>query len=73
MPGHAPCLLALIEKEQQWAFVGDAVIPKRKMLFGGTCNFHEDIHQIYDSTKKLAELTEGMEHLRIFIAGYSEA
>ncbi|MFX1255505.1 MAG: MBL fold metallo-hydrolase, partial [Promethearchaeota archaeon] len=37
MPGHAPDLIALIEKQQQWAFVADAVQPKYKMIFGGTC------------------------------------
>ncbi|OLS13955.1 MAG: hypothetical protein RBG13Loki_2428 [Promethearchaeota archaeon CR_4] len=32
MPGHAPCLVALIEKMQQWAFVADAVQPKYQMI-----------------------------------------
>jgi glyoxylase-like metal-dependent hydrolase (beta-lactamase superfamily II) len=72
MPGHAPCLISLIEKEMQWVFVGDAVIPKRKMLFGNTCNIHEDIHQIYTSTQQLYQITQNMDQLRIFVAGYGE-
>jgi len=69
MPGHAPELVALIEKNHQWAFVADAVQPKYKMLFGGKCDIQEDISLIYQSLQELYEFTEGMDELLIFSAG----
>ena len=70
MPGHCPDLNALIDKKHQLAFVADAVLPKYKMIFGGTSAIKEDIKQTYVSIKNLYELTEGMDNLRIFIAGH---
>ena len=49
MPGHAPCLIALIEPNQEWVFVGDAVLPKYKMIFGPETNITENIKEIYNS------------------------
>ena len=70
MPGHAPDLTAYIERERQWAFVGDMVLPKYQMLFGETCDIKEDIHVIYLSLNELWEFTEGMKNLKIFVAGH---
>ena len=69
MSGHAPELVALIEKKQQWAFVADAVQPKYKMIFGKNSDIQEDISLIYQSLFDLYDLTEGMEELLIFSAG----
>ena len=69
MSGHAPELVALIEKEKQWAFVADAVQPKYKMIFGRNSDIQEDISLIYQSLSKLYEFTEGMDELLIFSAG----
>ncbi|MFX1326881.1 MAG: MBL fold metallo-hydrolase [Promethearchaeota archaeon] len=69
MLGHAPELVALIEKTQQWVFVADAVQPKYKMLFGKNSNIQEDISLIYESLQKLYKFTENMNDLLIFSAG----
>ncbi len=69
MIGHAPDLVALIEKDQQWAFVADAVQPKYKMIFGGKSDIQEDISLIYQSLQNLYDYTEGMGNLLIFSAG----
>ncbi len=69
MSGHAPELVALIEEEQQWAFVADAVQPKYKMIFGRNSDIQEDISLIYQSLSELYEFTENMEKLLIFSAG----
>ncbi len=69
MSGHAPELVALIEREKQWAFVADAVQPKYKMIFGKNSDIQEDISLIYQSLSKLYEFTEGMNNLLIFSAG----
>jgi len=70
MPGHAPCLVALLDRVHQLAFVGDAVLPKYRALFGGACSIQEDIQQIHASIHRLHDETEGMEALEIFIAGH---
>lgn len=69
MSGHAPELSALIEKDQQWAFVADAVQPKYKMIFGKNSDIQEDISLIHQSLSKLYNFTEGMDNLLIFSAG----
>ncbi|MFX1419715.1 MAG: MBL fold metallo-hydrolase [Promethearchaeota archaeon] len=69
MNGHAPELVALIEKNQQWAFVADAVQPKYKMIFGKNSDIKEDISKIYQSLSKLYNFTDGMDDLVIFSAG----
>ncbi|TKJ23619.1 MAG: hypothetical protein CEE43_02865 [Promethearchaeota archaeon Loki_b32] len=69
MSGHAPELNALIEKDQQWAFVADAVQPKYKMIFGKNSDIQEDISLICQSLSKLYDFTEGMDNLLIFSAG----
>ncbi|UCC20165.1 MAG: MBL fold metallo-hydrolase [Promethearchaeota archaeon] len=69
MRGHAPELVALIEKRQQWAFVADAVQPKYKMIFGKNSDIQEDISIIYQSLSNLYDFTEGMDQLLIFSAG----
>ncbi|MFX0080687.1 MAG: MBL fold metallo-hydrolase [Candidatus Hodarchaeota archaeon] len=69
MTGHAPELIALIEREMQWAFVADAVQPKYKMIFGGHSDIQEDISLIYQSIQELYSFTEGMDDLLIFSAG----
>ncbi|MFX1570717.1 MAG: MBL fold metallo-hydrolase [Promethearchaeota archaeon] len=69
MSGHAPELVALIEKRQQWAFVADAVQPKYKMIFGKNSDIQEDISLIYQSLSDLYDFAEGMQNLLIFSAG----
>ncbi|MFX1310571.1 MAG: MBL fold metallo-hydrolase [Promethearchaeota archaeon] len=69
MSGHAPELVALIEKSKQWAFVADAVQPKYKMLFGGNSDIQENISLIYRSLQDLYEFTDNMDELIIFSAG----
>ncbi|MHA1946101.1 MAG: MBL fold metallo-hydrolase [Candidatus Hodarchaeales archaeon] len=68
-PGHAPDQVAFLEKSRQWAFVADAVIPKYNNLFGGSCNIQENISDIFDSIKRLYQVTDGMDDLQIFISG----
>ncbi|MFW9995250.1 MAG: MBL fold metallo-hydrolase [Candidatus Odinarchaeota archaeon] len=68
-PGHAPDQVAFIEKQEQWAFVADAVLPKYKLLFGGTCNIQEDVSLIYYSILRLYEFTEGIDNLQVFVSG----
>ena len=69
MIGHASELIALIEKDQQWAFVADAVQPKYKMIFGRNSDIQEDISLIYKSLSDLYEFTVNMDNLLIFSAG----
>ncbi|MFW9972004.1 MAG: MBL fold metallo-hydrolase, partial [Candidatus Odinarchaeota archaeon] len=57
MAGHSPELVALIEKDQQWAFVADAVQPKYKMIFGRNSDIQEDISVIYQSLYRLYKFT----------------
>ncbi|TFG26031.1 MAG: MBL fold metallo-hydrolase [Promethearchaeota archaeon] len=68
MSGHAPELITLIEKNQQWVFATDAIQPKYKMLFGAASDIQEDIAVIYDSMKKLYEYTANWDNLKIFLA-----
>lgn len=68
-PGHSPDLTALLEREHQLLFVGDAIMKRYEMLFGGGCkDIQENIKEIYLSQKKLYKLTEGMDDLQIFVA-----
>ncbi|MFX1375748.1 MAG: MBL fold metallo-hydrolase [Promethearchaeota archaeon] len=69
MFGHAPELVTLIERKEQWAFVADAVQPKYKMIFGGHSDIQEDISLIYQSLRELYDFTKGMDNLLIFSAG----
>ena len=69
MPGHSPDLTALIDKKNQIAFVGDAIMHKYGYTFGGSSpDLYEDISQIYKSQKSLYKITEGMDKLQIFVA-----
>ena len=69
LPGHAPDLVVYIEKQQQWAFVADLMLPSYKRIFGGTCDIQENIADIYRSLLKLHSFTEGMDNLWIFVSG----
>ena len=69
MPGHAEELISLIEKEQQWVFTTDAVMPNYKMIFGKNTDIPEDISLIYKSIKHLYEYTESMGNLQIITSG----
>jgi len=69
MPGHAYELISLIERNQQWAFITDAVMPKYQMIFGKDTDIPEDISLIYQSIKNLYEFTEGMEKMLLFTSG----
>ena len=68
-PGHAPEVVCLIERKQQWAFITDVVMPKYRMIFGKDTDIPEDISLILQSIKKLHVLTEGMDHLLLFTSG----
>jgi len=70
MPGHAPCLVALIERGQQWAFVADAIQPKYQMIFGPTTSINENIAGIYGSLVRFAKFTRELTNLKLFIAGH---
>lgn len=69
MPGHSNDLITLIEREQQWAFTTDAVMPSYKMIFGKNTDIPEDISQIYSSIHNLCKYTEDMDHLKIITSG----
>ena len=69
MPGHAPELISLVEREQQWAFITDAVMPKFQMIFGKDTDIPEDISLIFQSIKKLYDFTKGMDKLLLFTSG----
>ncbi|MHA1563348.1 MAG: MBL fold metallo-hydrolase, partial [Promethearchaeota archaeon] len=59
----------LLEREHQLLFVGDAIMKRYEMLFGGGCkDIQENIKEIYLYKKILYELTEGMDDLQIFVA-----
>ena len=69
IPGHSPDLTALLDSKNQLLFVGDGIMKRYEMLFGGGCvDLQENIQEIYESQKKLYELTEGMDNLQIFVA-----
>ena len=69
MPGHAPELITLVERKQQWAFITDAVMPKYQMIFGKDTDIPEDIFQIFNSINKLYNFTEEMDNLILFTSG----
>jgi glyoxylase-like metal-dependent hydrolase (beta-lactamase superfamily II) len=69
LEGHAPDLIAYVEKQYQWAFVADLMLPSYKRIFGGTCDIQENIAEIYQSLLELHVFTEGMEDLWIFVSG----
>jgi len=69
MAGHAEELISLIERDQQWAFTTDAVMPNYIMLFGLDTDIPEDISVIYQSIKNLYEETEGLTKLQIITSG----
>ncbi|MHA1193013.1 MAG: MBL fold metallo-hydrolase [Promethearchaeota archaeon] len=67
--GHAPELIILIERNKQWAFISDAVMPKYRMIFGKDTDIPEDISLIFQAIKKLHDLTKGMDNLLLFTSG----
>ncbi|MFX1283421.1 MAG: MBL fold metallo-hydrolase [Promethearchaeota archaeon] len=69
IPGHAPDQIALIEKQQGWAFVSDGIQVKYKRIFGGTSSIQEDISLIYQSIQKINHFTSKMTDLKIFLPG----
>ena len=69
MPGHAPELITLVERKQQWAFITDAVMPKYQMIFGKDTDIPEDIFHIFNSIKDLYDSTKGMENLLLLSSG----
>jgi ribonuclease/clavin/mitogillin len=69
IPGHAMEEIALLEKRQEWAIIADGIMPKYTMIFGKGTDIPEDIHQIYNSLKKLEKITKTMDNLIIFTAG----
>ncbi|MFX1507418.1 MAG: MBL fold metallo-hydrolase [Promethearchaeota archaeon] len=69
IPGHAPDQIALIEKQQEWAFVSDGIQMKYKRIFGGTSTIPENISLIYQSIRDISHFTEKMSNLQIFLPG----
>ena len=69
MPGHAPELISLVERKQQWAFITDAIMPKYQMIFGKDTDIPEDISLIFQSIKKTYDFTRNMENLLLFTSG----
>lgn len=69
IPGHAPDLIALIEKQREWAFVSDGIQVKYKRIFGGASSIQEDIPLIHQSIQDINHFTEKMTDLRIFLPG----
>ncbi|TFG24776.1 MAG: MBL fold metallo-hydrolase [Promethearchaeota archaeon] len=69
MPGHAPELIALIEKSQEWAFVSDAVQPRYKMIFGNNSDIQENVSLIFKSMVNLLDYTKDFADLKLFISG----
>jgi hypothetical protein len=69
MRGHAPELVALLERKHEWVFVADAVQPKYNMIFGDHSDIQEDISVIHQSIGDLYDYTEGIDDLTIFSAG----
>ena len=70
MPGHAPELIALIEKSQEWVFVSDAIQPRYKMLFGHNSDIQENLSKIFESMTNLLEYTKPLSNLKVFISGH---
>jgi glyoxylase-like metal-dependent hydrolase (beta-lactamase superfamily II) len=70
MPGHAPELIALVEKSKEWAFVSDAIQPRYKMLFGHNSDIQENLSQIVGSMINLLEYTKNLHDLKVFISGH---
>ena len=69
IPGHAMEEIALLERRKEWAIIADGIMPKYTMIFGKSTDIPEDIHQIYNSLKKLENITKTMDNLIIFTAG----
>ncbi|MCK5342041.1 MAG: MBL fold metallo-hydrolase [Candidatus Heimdallarchaeota archaeon] len=70
LKGHAPDLIAYVEKQHQWAFVADMMMPSYKRIFGSTSDIQENIAEIYRSLLLLHDFTEGMDDLWIFVSGH---
>jgi ribonuclease/clavin/mitogillin len=70
MPGHAPELIALLERSKEWAFVSDAIQPRYKMLFGHNSDIQENLSQIVGSMINLLEYTKNLHDLKVFISGH---
>ncbi|MFW9780521.1 MAG: MBL fold metallo-hydrolase [Candidatus Heimdallarchaeota archaeon] len=73
MPGHASDLIAFLEKNKQWVFVADSVMPKYTQIFdfadptyASGAWIQEDISLIYRSIRNLLIVTRGMKDLQIF-------
>ena len=69
LKGHAPDLIAYVEKQQQWAFVADLMLPSYKRIFGGSSDIQENIEDIYHSLLKLHDFCNGMDNLWIYVSG----
>ncbi|MEJ2296039.1 MAG: MBL fold metallo-hydrolase [Candidatus Lokiarchaeota archaeon] len=69
IPGHAVEEIALLERRKEWAIIADGIMPKYTMIFGKSTDIPEDIHQIYNSLKKLENITKTMDNLIILTAG----
>jgi ribonuclease/clavin/mitogillin len=70
MPGHAPELIALVEKSKEWVFASDAIQPRYKMLFGHDSDIQENLFEIVGSMKNLRDYTKDSKNLKVFISGH---
>lgn len=69
--GHAPDLVVLFEKKQQWCFSSDVILPSYQMIFNEPSeDLHENVEQIHASLQKIFNFTEGMDHLVVYSAAY---
>jgi glyoxylase-like metal-dependent hydrolase (beta-lactamase superfamily II) len=71
LPGHARCLLLLLERIQQWGFSSDLLLPNYKILAQAP-SFQENIQQIHNSLVTLKNLTSGMDKMTLFPASYHQ-
>ncbi len=71
LPGHEVGAIGLVERTQGWAFLGDAAMPRYRMLFGNRSEVQEDIQGIYLSLKRLLEVLRASPRgeVRLFLAG----
>lgn len=70
IPGHSPDMIALVNEENEIIFTSDAVMPKYQMIFGGKCDIKEDIKQIYESLRKIYEISKNMKNPKIFASHF---
>lgn len=80
IPGHSTDLVALIESDEEWAFVSDSIVPRYQMIFrekekdfGENMEpVQDNMQEIHSSLKKIQRKIADMGELRIFTAASGE-